>query len=503
MAGFTMQRLTQPLLGRSNMKNNKKSSMKRSSCIYAFVFTLALFTISCQRTQSPETAKPVSVATSAEITPVDIPAGYGYPGDRAQIQAWANAWEIAKITQHTWDMWAGMTADSGQGFNGSKLPYWETWCGTEDVFGGICGKRARPGRPFRLASQLTHEAKLKGLAAKADTQVVSFNKFNPSMAQYLQAQHAGPGTAGPYNYTSVASLIALNQAWPSNTPTVDRKVEESPYQPATNGAVGFAGIETKPVIFLVKASGLTPMPLWQGVAASSNQTNPTPNTWTTCVLLDPASTGGSNVAPVPATPAQIANKVAMPYGCTNYLYAPLATIYSFKMDAADAAAWNSVQGNGGTASAGDYGVLAGMHVNSKEIINWTWQTFWWQPGQDPPNNFPGSKSGMTANVQGPWRNYASCSAYIQTQGKASTKMVVCFNPFLETSSGIPDGIQSNCMSCHGTATAAGSNNNIATLSYPSNYTKPISFGEGSIPIDPMFAGYTRTDFSWAIPVNAK
>ena len=77
--------------------------------------------------------------TATGITPADIPAGYGYPGDRPQIQAWADAWEIDKIRQHTWDMWAGMTADSGQTFNGSKLPYWETWCGTEEVFGGSCG----------------------------------------------------------------------------------------------------------------------------------------------------------------------------------------------------------------------------------------------------------------------------------------------------------------------------------------------------------------------------
>jgi hypothetical protein len=483
------------------MRSNKQ---KQSLYAYAIVFALALLAVSCQQAPPTESPKPVSEATPAGITPADIPAGYGYPGDRAQIQAWADAWEIDKITQHTWDMWAGMTADSGQSFNGSKLPYWETWCGTEEVFGGSCGKNTRPGRPFRVASQLTHVARLKGTSAQPDTTVVSFNKFNPSMAQYLQAQHAGPGTTGPYNYTSVSSLIALNQAWPANTPTVDRKVEESPYKPTTSGAAGFAGIETKPVIFLIKASGLTPMPLWLGPAGSTNQTNPTPNTWTTCVLLDPASTGGPDVAPVPATPAQIAQKVSMPsYACATYLYAPLSTIYNFKMDAADAASWNQLQGNGGTAAAGDYGVLGGMHVNSKEIIDWTWQTFWWQPGQDTPNNFPGSKSGMTANVKGAWRNYASCSAYNQTQGKASTKMVVCFNPFLETSSGIPSGLTSNCVSCHGTATAAGSNNQISTLSYPPNYTKPISFGEGSVPIDPMFAGFTRTDFSWAIPVNSK
>ncbi|HEY6802032.1 MAG TPA: hypothetical protein VI306_00505 [Pyrinomonadaceae bacterium] len=491
------------------MSSNQNRLPKKLWFPLVLVFAFVLFGISCQPSKpTTETAtatpSPSASPASGGITPQDIPAGFGYPGDRPQLQAWADAWQIDQITQHTWDMWAGMTADSGQSFNGSKLPYWETWCGTEEVFGGTCGGRTlRPGRPFRQASQLTHIARLKGLSAQADTQVVSFNKFNPSMSDFLKAQHAGPGTSGPYNYTSVSSLISLNQAWPANTPTVDRKIEESPYKPTVNGVEGYAGIETKPVIFLVKASGLTPMPLWLGPSASTNQNNPTPNTWTTCVLLDPANPGGPDVAPVPATPAQIGQKVSMPYACTTYLYAPLATIYSFKMDATDAAAWNSVQGNGGTASAGDYGVLGGMHVNSKEIVNWTWQTFWWQPGQDTPNNFPGSKAGMTANVKGTWRNYASCTAYNQTQGKASTKMVVCFNPFLETSSGIPSGLTSNCMSCHGTATAAGSNNKISTLSYPPDYTKPISFGEGSVPIDPRFAGFTRTDFSWAIPVNAK
>jgi hypothetical protein len=206
----------------------------------------------------------------------------------------------------------------------------------------------------------------------------------------------------------------------------------------------------------------------------------------------------------------------MPYDCKNYLYAPLATIYSFKMNAAEAASWIQVQkgtgGSAGNAKAGDYGVLGGMHVNSKEIINWTWQTFWWQPGPDAPKGFPGSKAGMTANVKGAWRNYASCSAYNQTKGNASNEMVVCFNPFLETAvspTSIPSGLQSNCVSCHGVATASGPIITVSgvqgptTLPYPPDYAKPISFGQGNVPIDPRFAGFTRTDFSWAIPGNAQ
>ncbi|HEX3142455.1 MAG TPA: hypothetical protein VHQ64_00660, partial [Pyrinomonadaceae bacterium] len=87
--------------------------MKKSLFAYALVFALTLFA-SCQKNAIVEKPKAVPSATTGVITPTDIPAGYGYPGDRAEIQAWADQWEIAKITEHTWNMWAGMTADSGQ-----------------------------------------------------------------------------------------------------------------------------------------------------------------------------------------------------------------------------------------------------------------------------------------------------------------------------------------------------------------------------------------------------
>jgi hypothetical protein len=153
-----------------------------------------------------------------------------------------------------------------------------------------------------------------------------------------------------------------------------------------------------------------------------------------------------------------------------------------------------------------------MHVNTKTLVNWTWQTYWWQPGDNAPNNFPGSKQGMTDNVAGPWRNYAMCTAWNQTKGNASKDMVVCFNPFLETSSSIPAGQSSNCVSCHGVATAGAlSANGLATMNYPANYSAPIDFTANactqSTPPPPTitstcFADFTKTDFSWAIPSNA-
>jgi hypothetical protein len=84
------------------------------------------------------------------------------------------------------------------------------------------------------------------------------------------------------------------------------------------------------------------------------------------------------------------------------------------------------------------------------------------------------------------------------KGKGSTEMAMCFNPYLETSTGIPDGQSSNCMTCHGVATAGVIQDGSRTsLSYPASYGKPIDFYT-----DPQFDTFTRTDFSWAIHDNA-
>lgn len=459
---------------------------------------------------------PKPALVTAGIVPVDVPAGFGYPGDRDTFQAWADTWQIESITTAAWNLWAGMTSDSGQSWNGSALPVWETWCGNEEVFSAAgCNALSRPARALQIASQLKHSTRAAGVQGAADTQVVSFNKFNPAMATYLNTPQTTNGVA--YSYTSATDLAALNASWPAGTPVGARKVVDAPYTPDSGDTQGSTAIETKPVIFVVKAQGLTPMPLWMGPELSTTPANATPETWLTCVLLDPANTAGPDTAPVPATSEQLKQMVpGSAMSCKTFLYAPLSTIYNFPMDAAEAADWNALLDNSGdggqglSAAAGDYGVLGGMHVNSKTIVNWTWETFWWQPGDDAPDNFPGSKQGMTDNVTGAWRNYAMCTAWNQTQGNASTDMVVCFNPFLETSAGIPSGQSSNCMSCHGTATAGTlTGGNLSTMNYPADYLAPIDFDTNACtqstatpPASTCFANFTKADFSWAIPVNA-
>jgi hypothetical protein len=139
-----------------------------------------------------------------------------------------------------------------------------------------------------------------------------------------------------------------------------------------------------------------------------------------------------------------------------------------------------------------------MHVTTKEITNWTWTTFWWQNGKNPPNDFPGSVADMpdASKVKEPWRSYAMCisDSMVVPATDPKGKPVVCFNPYLETNQA--DGLNSNCMSCHAMARlplAATAN------PYPQTYL-PNGFVDLADPS--IFGGATKTDFVWAIPQSA-
>jgi hypothetical protein len=411
-----------------------------------------------------------------------------------------------------------MSAPSGVVLRHQMLPIWETWYSNDEVFTTSTKATAMAAgtapritlthplaRPHQRDHLLRMAAALKAtaganspaakavaaaIAAAAADQVVAFNKFDAASGNFLMTAHQTPPQTGKrYLYTQQNDLNNLNAAWAAATPIADRKIDEFP---AT-------AIDLKPVLWLVKQTGLSAVPLWQGTGAGAikpgTAVNPAPNDWLNCVLVDPLGKGPLR----PATPAEVAKanpNSALSCDPKKYLYAPLSALYSFPMTAAEAVAYNNAQGTPGvTAAAGDFAALVAMHVTSKEIVNWTWQTFWWDGGKNPPNNFPGSSAGMIAKVKGPWRNYSMCAAYsmVVPAKDPKGKPVVCFNPFLETSQ--VDGLQSNCMSCHGVARWPATN----ATAYPQTYVPNgyIDFGSAT-----WFGGQTHNDFVWAIQGNA-
>jgi hypothetical protein len=447
-------------------------------------------------------------AKAQGVTPPAIPPssitstgpGFVFPLPAATIENWITENNQVAIRQRAWALWQAMTAPSGQIYNGTNLPVWETWWGSNEIFNpnpqtgfnsGSCDfalqtrVNRQPTRALINPNQLSHLS--RGLRASpgaaapapspADFQVVAFNKFNADYGNFVTTWQPGPPGSANYCYATTLSLNALAGAMVQlNIPPAQRQVNPFPA----------GAIATKPVMGLVKASGITVLPVWQGPANSTNATNPTPSTWRSCVVVNPAFSQRPAGPPDPAIIPRTPN-----LACTQYSWALLSDLYSFPMSPGEAAAFNATQPQGQGANAGDYAVLLAMHVTTKETPRWTWQTFYWQPNGDTPNAFPGSKANQPSTLPSPWNNYAMCTAYSQTTPFNSPNMTVCFNPYLETSAGIPAGITSNCMSCHGVA-----QNGAGT--YPPSYTAPIQFFTAPryFPV-PGNGQYIITDFSWA------
>src|SRR5262249_53919828 len=146
----------------------------------------------------------------------------------------------------------------------------------------------------------------------------------------------------------------------------------------------------------------------------------------------------------------------------------------------------------GTFKAGDYALLVAMHVSSREIDNWTWQTFWWMLEK------PKIPAEVAARVKAPFDHYSTAVGYSFTTGPDTSGglNVLCFNPYLEAgfsndtfSAPGQLGIESNCMSCHRTA----------TWPPPANDGKAYFTGNGLVrPGDPYFRETTKTDFIWGL-----
>jgi hypothetical protein len=428
-----------------------------------------------------------------QIIAKPIPPGYHFPTPQAVIDKWIADSNTIAIRRHAWDIWAGMTTNSGEFYEDQELPIWETWYGSDEVFQvqpaadqtaakvtSFLASHRKSLRAFIPPHQFTKlklGLKLSQVLGPPSTRLLSFNKFNPQAAAFIATPQAGPN-GQTYYYNSGDSLRKLNNAWPIETPAEDRGINSFP-----NDA-----IELKPLFNIVHEKGLTAIPVWRGPAASTRPENPSPETWTTCALVDPK---GTSQQIRPATEQEIANAdKGQETSCKNYFYASMATLYSIKLTNEEAAAFNRSR-NGGVTTH-DFAVLIALHVISRETTFWTWQSFYWQPGADTPNGFPGSKAGQPKTLKAPWTNYAVTVGYSQTTKPGGTQMNISFNPYVELNLGIPDSLSSNCMSCHGTARIVA---NPEDVSFPLDYNAPIAFFT-----DPIYfnKGSTNTAFSWAI-----
>jgi hypothetical protein len=431
-----------------------------------------------QDTAQAQTIKPEPIALPRSV----------FPADSHSLDALIASQDTAALRRHAWTLWSGITANSHQSVQGQVLPIFETWLSEQNAF-SAAARRLVQGLGRRILLPLSHPSQFRhrpqtpvlrdlarGRASPILESLLASVKLSPDSADFLQASHETPAGGGhSYSYKSAHDLTNLNGYFDQNaTPVAGRKIIDFP-APAT---------DLKLVFLPVKAKDLSPIPIWQGQADSTNPDQPTPDTWKSCVAVDPTDRR-SGTASIDCNGQTVTAEIV-----------PLNRFFSVRLDAARARAINALTGlhGAGALAAGDYHVLVAIHVTTKEIANWTWATFWWQNGSNPPDKFPGSVDDLpdADQVKGVWRNYAMCiaDAIVTPFNDPHGTPVVCFNPYLETSQ--PDGVHSNCMSCHARATFPG-------VDYPSSY---VPNGWVDLADPNVFARQSKTDFVWSIQNSA-
>ena len=416
------------------------------------------------------------------INPVDFEAvqsqSFNFPESESRIYDWVAKNDSASVTKHAWGIWAGLTQKTNQSYNGYNLRVYETWHGVGQLADAAalgdrnygCNLNSHPKTRLRVPKQLAHAGVLESTITN-DYAILETVVYSPDAACFATSNLL-------FNKSVLDKML------------VEGDIGKIPDFPVRS-------ITTKPTYYVAKASsGLVRVPAWT--------TTPEPartfghHEWHNYVYVDLENKQDPNKKLVPVTSENPSQEEIAAATCN------MSDFISFKIDKDTAEYLNTLQDRGNDTAhqfhEGSVALLVAMHVTSKEIKNWTWQTYFWVP--DPKN--PGHPSAsnyadlMPDAVQEEARHYAVSPCYAMTIG--DNEPMICYNPYLEAGFGPqvfkmankmnPDfqyGVQTNCMSCHALATKSGN------LGYTTD--QKISM------FDPMFNNDVQLDFAWSIQGN--
>jgi hypothetical protein len=439
----------------------------------------------------------------------DLTPRFGFPVAESTLLAYVLDDDQARVRRHAWELWAALTAPSGSIVDGQDLPVFETWYSIDEVYNprGRAGVDRRALRhPFSVPRQ---SAVANSARRGAPAGLMSFVKLNDAAASFVWDN----------KYYLRPTLSSLNEKFDAQgTATVMRSINPFPANAAA----------LKLVFWLVKdprspqsERGLTPLPVWDpAYPPPPGGAPPMHTTWTNAVAVDPAGRHPEGTL----VQVNVNGSVARP----NLTWAPtvsLSRFYAHRLtdpkDVADAKVYMTMMSSaageqerfvtnaGQTPELGDWIVLLGMHVTTKEIGDWTFQTFWWMP-QARTGPFA---SERPAFVRAPFDNYLMCTAYSAVSPKGpGGALPICFNPYLETDLGATKpytmdgktfpadpmaGTRANCQNCHRRAAYPAFDPKIP---YAADMGHVYNDGYRS-PDDPYFARLLKVDFMWSVALK--
>lgn len=475
---------------------------------YVIVLATCLSAIFIYRCSSPIVVGNITVYPQA--FPDSTITGITFPTDSNTIYSWvnnpsfANSYDSASIYKHAWGIWAGLTASTTQvvDSNDGYLLVFETWMGLNEVREYILqdktcstGTQTKSGRTgLTRPTQFEHAHMLASVVNQSPA-VFSTNDTSAATDFWVTVSYSPDQACHAIN-NKLFKQSVINSYYNAS------QIGSIPQFPTTS-------ISIKPAYLEYPASAtILQMPVWV------NPPNPpaalgvfAPNQFPLCVYVDVNNrqTPGKNL-----TPVSVYSKNA---DSISYATCNLNDFINFTIDSSMAAFMNaqdSVQGMNnssqgyGKAEPGNRVLLVAMHVTTKEITNWTWQSYYWSPTPATPGA-PSSTlaaSLMPAQVKGAARHYALNAAYVMTtpnnSSAANAGPMFGYNPYLEGGFGpstfnLPNtynpsfqyGMQTNCMSCH-------------AMAVPSNATGYNTDQFVDVNDPKFFLGQVKLDFAWSI-----
>ena len=373
--------------------------------------------------------RPMSAVTVAmAVCACQAPRAPGQPDppDQVLLLAARDRGDVATMRAHGWQLWRDL-----QG----------RWPGfvRSDVVLGQPDRVLRRLRPFRNGDTISAEL-LPVMFAVA---------FDPTAAAHIRRYALG----------SRAALQAVGA------------VPEFPR----------SAIALKLIWYPVRRDRPTVLPIWDGDPVNPDARGNPDDTWRRTITIDPSLPDGEGAAGAGEGSAGVTPGGSGGDGSRGV---PLGAFLHHTLDsAAELAAARQIAGDP-SLSPGDYVVLLGMHVTTKEIPDWVWATFWWHDRPDEGR----FASGRPAAITGAASHYLMDVAYsAETPPEADGSPHACMNPWLEAR--FPGGLHSNCLTCHQRA-AFGARDYLPVTRHALAAS------------DPYFAGKTTTDFLWTLALEA-
>jgi len=492
----------------------KKTSLRLLSSVLLAVVP-GVIALNCRTSSAPtpeKLDKALPLGATSTFAPVPLPdpgvAGYHFPEPEPVIVGWTQVNDQKAINTHAWGLWTALTQETKETYDNQPLRVFETWVTPEDIQdSGAKVLQAMPRNPRRFMpfNQFRLHAKSRELQAAGNglETVTGFVKYDPTAAQHITT----------HNLFSQSNLCSMLNAGQTEIPTF----------PTT-------GVSLKPVFQTLSAKQLVDGRYYMLANWPGTPSTPQPfssSQWGQCIWIDiqdTSSTPGSGQVDTTCNPNGSSRTAATTYGVGQFIH--------FQLEPQTAQRINAIRSSAGAkaveVAGGDYTVLVAMHVTSREMTRWTWQTYWWVP--NPSNPAAPSSAAIAAlrppQLTGAPANYAHCTAYSMLQppqpntgGQNVGAPVYCFNPWLEAGFGpgdLPDsepltyqgktlannvGVQTNCMSCHAQANFPSTSSGASCLTNqnPPNYT-----GDRYVDLDsPAFKGTLKVDFLWSVADDAK